>query len=149
MKNVLLIMVLASLSGCSHQKRLASPAATGFPVLPAAITGSFSDDYGSVYTITDTTIVQQPGNTYQLLSCDTASKVIIARNAMSNHSEQGLYTRIDYMFFEGMSPWTWGYCLTIYNAPTDSAALAAPSADRSNPRKGCNGFPFTRMRRPG
>ena len=156
MKNFVLAVFTGSLlaAGCSgaaeskgRSRKMGNNAGVQVPVLPSAIKGNFSDDYGSSYLISDSQLLQQPGNNYRLVLCDTASKFIIARNDSSNSTEPGLYTRIDYMFFSGMEPWAWGYCLTVYNAVSDAAAIAAKPADRNNPRKGCNGFPFTRMKR--
>ncbi|HTD94098.1 MAG TPA: hypothetical protein VK644_09810 [Chitinophagaceae bacterium] len=46
-----------------------------------------------------------------------------------------------------MAPFEWGFCLTVYNAKSDSLATQATPADRNHPRKGCNGYPFSRMKR--
>jgi hypothetical protein len=71
---------------------------------------------------------------------------LIARNDTANSFAPGKWTRIDWMKFEGMAPYTWGFCLTAFEAPTaDSAAATAP-ADRETPRTGCNGYPFSRLR---
>jgi hypothetical protein len=66
---------------------------------------------------------------------------------MKNPGDAGLYTRIDFMQFNNMQSWLWGYCLTAYNAKTDAIAEAAAQADRANPKKGCGGYPFSRMKR--
>jgi hypothetical protein len=51
------------------------------------------------------------------------------------------------MRFSGMEPYTWGYCFTVYNAVDTMTALQKAAADRNNPKKGCNGYPFSRMKR--
>ena len=111
------------------------------------ILGNFEDDYGIRYNITDSLWTQQPGIKYHILEWNKKDQWIIAKNDNKNPSEAGLYTRIDYMQFENMQPYLWGFCYIVYNAKTDSAALHAVTADRSNPRKGCNGFPFSRMKK--
>jgi hypothetical protein len=51
------------------------------------------------------------------------------------------------MDFSNMEPFRWGFCFTVYDANTDSLAEVTAHADRQNPKKGCNGFPFSRMKR--
>lgn len=109
-------------------------------------TGDFTDDYGIKYTITDTLWIQQPRTRFHIIKWNKKEQYLIARNDVKNPGEGGLYTRIDFMQFDGMAPWLWGYCLTVYDAKTDNVAEAVAIADRKNPRKGCNGYPFSRMK---
>lgn len=111
------------------------------------VTGSFKDDYGIRYTINDTLWTQHPKTNYHILKWNVQEQYLIAKNGSTNPSEVGLYTRIDYMTFENMEPYLWGFCLTAYNAPSANAAESISAADRKNPRKGCNGFPFSRMKK--
>ena len=111
------------------------------------VSGSFKDDYGIRYTINDTLWTQHPKTNYHILKWNVQEQYLIAKNGSTNPSEAGLYTRIDYMTFENMEPYLWGFCLTAYNAPSANAAEAVAPADRKNPRKGCNGFPFSRMKK--
>ena len=115
--------------------------------VPVLLKGQFADDYDIRYTITDSLWTQHPNARYHILKWNTKEQYIIARNDDGNPGEKGLYSRIDYMLFSNMEPWRWGFCLTIYNAPSDSLAEAQAVADRKNPRKGCNGYPFSRMKR--
>ena len=115
--------------------------------IPAFVLGNFMDDYGIRYNITDSLWTQKPGIKYHIISWNIKEQYIIARNDDKNPSEQGLYSRIDYMPFNNMQPFLWGFCLTIYNAKTDSIAEFSKKADRDNPRKGCGGYPFSRMKR--
>ena len=115
--------------------------------IPAMLTGDFQDDYGISYTVSDSLFLQHPGIRYEIIEWNKQQKYILAKNGANNPSERGLFTRIDYMSFEGMAPFEWGFCLTVFNATSDSAALRVAPADRNNPRKGCNGFPFSRMKR--
>jgi len=78
---------------------------------------------------------------------NSAGQYFIAKNDDANPSDRGLFTRIDIMYFEDMEPWRWGFCLTAYKAASIQEAVDTVPADRSNPLKGCNGFPFTRMKR--
>jgi hypothetical protein len=111
------------------------------------VTGNFTDDYGIRYTISDTLWVQHPDIKYHIIRWNDKEQYLIARNDMSNPSEAGLYTRIDYMLFQDMEPFKWGFCLTVYNAKTETEAASKAQADRQNPKIGCGGFPFSRMKR--
>jgi hypothetical protein len=51
------------------------------------------------------------------------------------------------MYFSNMAPFSWGFCLTKYNAKSIEIAEATIPADRTNPRKGCAGYPFSRMKK--
>jgi hypothetical protein len=117
--------------------------------LPHHLKGDFMDDYGIRYSISDRVWMQHPNIKYHIIRCNTTEQYLIARNDHKNPSEAGLYTRIDYMSFTGMAPYLWGFCLTVYNAKTDSLAETTAQADRKNPKKGCNGFPFSRMKKTG
>lgn len=115
--------------------------------IPTALLGSFQDDYGSTYTITNKDWMQGKSTKYKLLQYNKAENYIIAKNDAANPSHSGLYTRIDIMYFTNMEPWHWGYCLTAFKANTKQEAITTVAADRKNPRVGCNGYPFSRMKR--
>lgn len=114
---------------------------------PAELLGTFEDDYGIRYTISSSSWRQGSGIEYHVVAWDPAGRSLIARNDDDNPSGGGQWTRIDWVRLEDMTPWTWAYCLTVYDAATRDAAESAPAADRASPRTGCNGFPFSRMRR--
>lgn len=115
--------------------------------VPVALQGKFKDDYGSNYSITGKEWIQDGKIKYHLLEYNRKENYFIAQNDIANPFGAGRYTRIDIMYFENMEPWTWGYCLTVFDAPSAREAARSQSADRANPRKGCNGFPFSRMKR--
>ena len=114
--------------------------------LPALLKGKFEDDYGIRYTINDTLWTQHPNAKYHIIICDTTEQYLLVQNDKANKTDGGLFTRIDYMNFTGMEPFRWGFCLTIYNATTLEKARATIIADRKNPKVGCSGFPFSRMK---
>ncbi|MBC7849435.1 MAG: hypothetical protein H7Y31_06850 [Chitinophagaceae bacterium] len=120
--------------------------ASNFDSIPGFMIGNFTDDYGVQYSITDSVWTQLPRARYHILEWNAKDKYLIARNDSANASEPGLYSRIDVMEFSGMAPFQWGFCLSVYDAPTQALAKSKYQADRVNPRKGCNGFPFSRMR---
>ena len=109
--------------------------------------GNFVDDYGLRYRVDDSLWIQQPSIKYHIIRWNKAGQYIIAKNDDRNPTDAGLYTRIDYMQLKGMEPWAWGFCYTEFKAKTDSAAETVAGPDRKNPKKGCNGFPFSRMKR--
>lgn len=118
------------------------------PVLKdTSLLGDFVDDYKIRYTVTDSGIIQHPGVRYNFISYNEKEQYFIAKNDTANISDGGLYTRIDIMRFSNMEPWRWGFCLTAYKAASAAEAEKTAAADRANPKKGCGGYPFSRMKR--
>ena len=121
------------------------------PRLPAAppplVLGAFVDDYDNAFLVTPDAWVQQPHGRFHTVRWDAEAQSMLARNDTANAHAPGLWTRIDWVRLHGMAPYEWAFCLTAYEAPTRAAAEATPPADRSAPRTGCNGYPFSRMRR--
>ena len=115
--------------------------------IPTFMKGNFIDDYGIQFTINDSVWTQHPNVKYHIVLWDTAAQYLLARNDLKNPSDTGLFTRIDYTLLSGMEPFNWGFCLTVYKAKSIEEASSAASADRLNPKKGCNGYPFSRMKR--
>ncbi|MES2275582.1 MAG: hypothetical protein V4592_06145 [Bacteroidota bacterium] len=138
----LIILVSLSLFILSKSNGQVKPAGP----IPATFLGNFTDDYGIGYSITDTLWQQLPRTRFHIIRWNLAKQYLIARNDERNPGEAGLYTRIDFMQFNDMEPWRWGFCLTAYAAKTDAEAEATASADRVHPKTGCNGFPFSRMK---
>ncbi|WP_293298205.1 hypothetical protein [Pedobacter sp. UBA4863] len=113
---------------------------------PSFAKGNFTDDYGIKYTINDTLWIQHPNIKYHIIKWNEKKQYLIAKNGSGHKADESKYTRIDLITFEGMAPWQWGFCLTSYKAKTDIEAEQTATADRKNPKKGCNGFPFSRMK---
>jgi hypothetical protein len=111
------------------------------------VLGNFTDDYGITYSINDTLWVQNPSSKYHIIKWNPEKQYLVARNDAGNKTDGNKYTRIDYMTFNGMEPYLWGFCLTVYDAETDVIAEQTAAADRQNPKKGCNGYPFSRMKK--
>ena len=114
--------------------------------IPKQLLGTFKDDYGIEYQISDSLWLQFPNAKYHILKWNKRKQYLIAKNDADNKSDGNKYTRIDYMLFDNMAPYNWGFCLTAYQAETDLIAEKTASADRKNPKKGCNGYPFSRMK---
>lgn len=117
------------------------------PKSPDFALGNFKDDYGISYAINDTLWVQNPNTKYHIIKWNPEKQYLVAKNDAANKADANKYTRIDYMSFNGMEPYLWGFCLTVYDAETDEIAEKTAYVDRQNPKKGCNGYPFSRMKR--
>lgn len=117
------------------------------PKAPEFALGSFMDDYGITYSINDTLWVQNPTTKYHIIKWNPEKQYLVAKNDAGNKTDGNKYTRIDYMTFSDMEPWRWGFCLTVYDAATDQIAEQTAYVDRQNPKKGCNGYPFSRMKK--
>ena len=135
------LVLLVLLTACTSGRRATNPK------LPPFIKGLFADDYGLRYTISDTVFSMDGVGKYHIKEWNEAGQYLLVQNDSSNKAEKGLYSRIDYMSFSGMEPFKWGYCLIVYDAPDTAAARRVTAADRTNPKKGCNGYPFSRMKR--
>lgn len=109
--------------------------------------GNFVDDYGIEYEVKNDVWIQQPNVKYHIIEWNEKEKYIIAKNDKGNPSEKGMFTKIDITNFENMGDFTWGFCLTKYNAASIAEAKNWAAADKQNPKTGCNGFPFSRMKR--
>lgn len=109
--------------------------------------GAFEDDYGSRHTITAGAWTHEAYATYQVVRWRADGAYLVARNDAANPEDAGRWTRIDWMRLSGMEPYAWAFCIGTWNAATAEEAAAADVADRSTPRTGCGGHPFTRMKR--
>jgi hypothetical protein len=147
MRIVNVILLAVFLCSCTSSKLTKHTASANPVIIPLILKGSFTDDYGISYTINDTVWIQHPNVKYHIIKSDTVAQYLLAKNDITNPSDRGLYTRIDYMKFTNMEPYRWGFCLTVYNAKTIEEAQNIATADRGNPRKGCNGYPFSRMKK--
>ncbi|MGQ0639824.1 MAG: hypothetical protein ACT4P6_03490 [Gemmatimonadaceae bacterium] len=114
---------------------------------PALLLGTFVDDYGSTHTITAREWRQQPRARYRIVRWNVTERYLLAQNDSANPSAAGLWTRIDWMEFAGMPPFHWGFCFSAYRAPSLAVAETVSVARRNTPRTGCDGYPFSRMRR--
>ena len=122
-------------------------AQTTKPKAPEFAIGNFIDDYGITYSITDSLWIQNPTMKFHIIKWNAEKQYLVAKNDAGNNEDANKYTRIDFMTFTGMEPYKWGFCLTAYNAESDEIAEKTAYVDRLNPKKGCNGYPFSRMKR--
>ncbi|WP_411282452.1 hypothetical protein [Gemmatimonas sp.] len=139
------LALIISASGCVTARATFNAAPTGMP--PGDILGAFEDDYGGVYQITTETWRHGATAAYDIVAWHADSQYVVARNAPGNPTAPMRWTRIDWMPLANMSPYTWAFCFTAYDAPSRAAAESAPTAVRASPRSGCNSYPFSRMKR--
>jgi hypothetical protein len=116
------------------------------PPVPDLLRGSFVDDYQVPHVISDTMWSLGSRDRYHIVESSDSGRYLIARNGGGNTSDPGKWTRIDWMVLP-MAPYEWAFCLIEYQAESRDQARANTGADRDHPRTGCNGFPFSRMRR--
>lgn len=143
-----LASALLLLSACASPPPVASTTPpTTFPPV-----GEFVDDYGIRYTIGPYAWTQHGSTphseaTYHVTDWNVDRQFAIAQNDADNPSGAGLWTRIDWVRLDGASGYTWAYCYAVYDASTRNDAVTAPPSGREMPRTGCNGYPFSRMKR--
>ncbi len=141
----LLFAVLCCLAGCTPRRAVLNDVPQGKP--PLLLLGEFEDDYGIHYSISKKEWHQQPGSRYRIVRWRTDAQYLIAQNDTANPGDAGLWTRIDWIQLSGMPPYEWAFCMSAYAAPTAAEAERANIAQQQNPRTGCNGHPFSRMRK--
>ena len=141
----LLMPALACLAGCALHADANRAASPGAP--PVMMVGDFVDDYGIGHRITDDEWLQRPDTRYRVVAWHADAQYLIARNDAGNRSDAGRWTRIDWIALPGMPPWDWAFCLSAWDAPTQADAERRGIARRDTPKTGCNGYPFSRMRR--
>lgn len=128
---------IIALAGCS---------ATGVTTAPLALRGVFLDDYGTVHQIDDTSWVQGGTTRYRVESWHAKPHFLLTRLVSEDAGVSERFVRFDWVDLPQGSEWRWAFCIMVWDAPTRERALEVPPADRSNPRSGCNNYPFTRMR---
>ncbi len=137
----ILLLLFAAFS-CSHSQR--APASNSGP--PAFLLGEFVDDYGIGYRITRSEWTQLPRARYRVVEWNVQSRYLIAQNHSDNPSDGGLWTRIDWVELPNMPPHRWAFCMAAYDAASAQQAKQATVAQGEQPKTGCSGFPYSRMR---
>lgn len=117
--------------------------------LPTFLTGSFEDDYGVRYHIDQEVFHLLPDDRYHVLSVHRAEGYIILQNDSLNSFAPGLFTRIDYQQLENMEPYEWAFCFSSYAATSVEEATSQVNTQKTDLMTGCDGFPFSRMKRLG
>jgi len=113
---------------------------------PPFMVGAHVDDYGSRHLIDADRWIQDSTQRYHIVRWEPSAQFLVARNDAANPADAGRWTRIDWMPLPARDGWAWAFCLAAWDAPTADSAARVMTADRSVPRRGCGGHPFTRMR---
>ncbi len=140
-------LIITALGACASTGSSARTASRTASSPPAMFIGTFEDDYGGRHQIDASTWRHGARTAYLVESWSPDGQFLLARNAPTNSSAPNLWTRIDYMRLSGMAPYDWAFCLSAYEATSRQQAEETRIADRANPKQGCNGFPFSRMKR--
>lgn len=133
------IFALGCLAGCALHADTPHDLPRDMP--PTMLLGDFVDDYGIGHRITDDEWLQRPDARYRVVAWHAGAEYLIARN------DAGKWTRIDWVTLPGMPSYAWAFCLSAWDAATQAEAERADIARRDTPKTGCNGYPFSRMRR--
>jgi hypothetical protein len=112
----------------------------------AKLMGAFIDDYDTAHELSRIEWRHGSRSRYRIVKWNSRDHYFIARNDSSNPGDGGLWSRVDWVELDGMAPWSWAYCMSAFKAPSADSAESTRIANRSAPRSGCSGFPFTRMR---
>lgn len=138
---VAISLVLAA-QACTARQVVSTP-----DPLPTFMMGEFIDDYGIRYSIRADRWIQHPGARYRPRAVYVSDRVLVAQNDSDNPGDGNLWTRIDWLTLDETSEYEWAFCYAVYQAETPEDALALAPTQRDTPRTGCNGFPFSRMKR--
>lgn len=115
--------------------------------IPSFLLGNFEDDYQVNYSISDSLFTMEEHTILHISEWNLEGQYFIGQNDSLNPYDPLLFTRIDWMRFEGMEPFMWGFCMSAYNSTSIDSARAVSTADRKQPKTGCGSYPFSRMKR--
>ena len=100
---------------------------------PLLIAGDYEDEWQTIHRITDTTwtqVSEQWGTSlWHIARYDNDLRSVIAQNASDNDFFADLWSRFDWTTFDGA---LW-YCQIAYDADSETAALATPRPDDTDP----------------
>lgn len=109
------------------------------------IVGTYTDDWGTTHTITETSWTQQSSGTddsvFEIAAYDNDADFLVAHNAVGNPYNPDKWSRFDWTEDAGALY----YCQIAYKAESQEEAAAVTSADRSDLEKGCNGFAWSKL----
>ncbi len=138
----LLLILFCIAFGCSQKQ---SPVAKNDT--PSFLIGSFEDDYSVSYIISDSLFVMEDHTKIHILEWNMEEQYFVGQNDSLNPYDPLLYSRIDWIEFEGMAPFEWGFCMSAYKEVSLDSAIAVTSANRETPKTGCSGYPFSRIKK--
>lgn len=109
--------------------------------------GNFEDDYRVTYSVSDSVFKMEEHTKIHIVEWNLEEQFFLGQNDSSNIYDPLLYSRIDWMKFENMGEFEWGFCMSAYNEISLDSARAVSVVNREDPKTGCNGYPFSRMKR--
>ncbi len=115
--------------------------------LPAFLIGEFEDDYGIHYQIDNEVFRLLPNDKFHILSVNKAEGFLILQNDSLNKFAPSLFTRIDYQKLNNMDPYEWAFCFSSFEEAKPEDAINKVNTKKSDLMNGCNGFPFSRMKK--
>ena len=118
---------------------------TGTTTAGLEIAGTWTDQFYTEHTITDTVWTQGMGTTiwgtWHITWYDNNADALVAQNDSSNGYFPDLWSRFDW-HFDGKN---WWYCQTGYAVATEAEALKLQPADSSDLAYGCSGYPWSML----
>lgn len=115
--------------------------------LPIFMIGEFEDDYGVQYQVDNQIFRMLPNDKYHILSVNEAEGFLILQNDSLNKFAPSLFTRIDYQKLNNMNPYEWAFCFSSYEEANVKDAINKVNTQKTDLMTGCNGFPFSRMKK--
>lgn len=112
---------------------------------PIDITGDYLDTFDQPHRITLDAWAQGPVESESVTTftvVDNAAMHAVGQNADDHPFNPSAWSRFDYTF-HAAGLW---YCQSVFDAPDEATALAAPPPDASDPATaGCGGFPWSML----
>lgn len=136
--------LMAQMEAEAEADSLATPEADPVAAIPAMLMGSFVDDYGIPYSISSRSWTQGDSTRYEVYSWDVEERSVVVR-APDPEAGGWLWSRIDWLTLEE-GEYPWAFCYTAYDLNDPAEAIGAEPANRAEPRTGCGGHPFSRMK---
>lgn len=121
----------------------------GHKPLPAFLIGEFEDDYGVHYQIDQQVFRLLPNDKFHIISVNKADGFLILQNDSLNTYAPSLFTRIDYQKLKNMEPYEWAFCFSSFEEVSVKDATSKVNTQTTDLMTGCNGFPFSRMKKSG
>ncbi|NRB48148.1 MAG: hypothetical protein HRU41_10785 [Saprospiraceae bacterium] len=135
-------VVLVNLSCATRSKY-------GHESLPAFLIGEFEDDYGVHYQIDQQVFRLLPNDKFHIKGVNKAEGFLILQNDSLNTYAPSLFTRIDYQKLKNMDPYEWAFCFSSFEEVSVEDATNKVNTQKTDLMTGCNGFPFSRMKKSG
>jgi len=117
--------------------------------LPTFLMGEFEDDYGIHYTIDNQVLHLLPDDTFHIKRVNRSEGYLILQNDSLNTFAPSLFTRIDYQKLNNMDPYEWAFCFSSFEEASIEDAINKVNTQKNDLMTGCNGFPFSRMKKSG